>query len=635
MPTITFRPDNLTVDAEPGEALTAVAARAGVALRSDCGGQGACRKCAVILESGELRDREGAPVETRATEDGTEVLGCQAVIAGDATVQVPEENRAADLTPLAETLGHVAARLAAHGVAEPLAMRRCLRIEPPTKGDSIADVDRIFDALRTADSHLRRLSADLPTLRALPTALRTSDWNVCTTIVDGPEASDLVNVSAACDIGRAVFGAAVDIGTSTVAASLVKLDSGRVVAAAGKRNGQIRYGDDVISRIIWTEENRGGLETMRQAVVETLNEVLSEARAAVNVHPDDVIAVTVAANSTMTNFLLGIPSGPIRRDPHTPPASWLPLFTAGELGLETWSRAPVMCLPTVSGFVGADITAGVLATGLDGAQGLTVLVDVGTNGEIVIGMDGMLVCAACSAGPAFEGVGMECGMHGAPGAIEGIAYNPASDEVAIEVIGRRTPQGICGTGFIDLLASLFEAGVLDRGARFQRDFPTKRLRSGELGEPEFVVVFAGEHGATRDIAVRQSDIENLVRSKAAVHAGISMLLGKLHLAPEMIERLYLAGGFGSRLDVRRAVQIGLLPDLPSERVAYVGNTSLAGAHLCLTSREARERVRAIAAAMTYVELSVEPGFMEEYVASMFLPHTQTERFPSVVRAATV
>jgi len=431
-----------------------------------------------------------------------------------------------------------------------------------------------------------------------------------------------------------MFGVAVDIGTSTVAVSLVRLDTGRVVAAAGKRNGQIRYGDDVISRIIWTEEHDGGLEMMRAAVVETLNEVIREACEAVGIPTSDVLALTVAANSTMMNFLLGIPSGPIRRDPHTPPASWLPLFTAGELGLDAWSRAPVMCLPTVSGFVGADITAGVLATGMAEAEGLTVLVDVGTNGEIVVGMEGMLVCASCSAGPAFEGVGIECGMHGAPGAIEGVAYDAAADQVAIEVIGRKPPQGICGTGFIDLLASLFQAGALDRGARFQRDFPTARLRVGEHDETEFVVAFAGEHGATRDLAVRQSDIENLVRSKAAVHAGISMLLGKLHLAPEMIEQLHLAGGFGSRLDVRRAVQIGLLPDLPPERVAYVGNTALAGAHLCLVSREARERVRALAAAMTYIELSVEPGFMEEYVASMFLPHTQTERFPSVVRAAT-
>jgi len=634
MASITFRPDNLTVTANDGELLAVVAARAGLALRSDCGGQGACRKCAVRLASGELGGKEGGAAETRAVEGGVEVLACQTTIAGDAVITIPEANRAADLTPLAKTLGHVAETLAGQGVREPLAARRCLAIKPPAKGDSIADVDRIFDALRAADPRLRQLSADLPTLRALPTVLRQSDWSICTTIVDGLSASQLANVASACDIDRPVFGLAIDVGTSTIAASLVNLGTGRTVATGGKRNGQIRYGDDVISRIIWTEEHENGVETMRRTVVETLNEVIEEARRAVNVAPEDTIAVSVAGNSTMMNFLLGIPSGPIRRDPHTPPASWLPLFTAGELDLNVWSRAPVMCLPTVSGFVGADITAGVLATGLAEARELVVLVDVGTNGEIVVGMDGMLVCASCSAGPAFEGVGIECGMHGAPGAIEGVAYDPATDEVTLVVIGHQRPQGVCGTGFIDILASLFEAGVVDRGARFSEDFETERLRLREH-ELEFVLAFAGEHGAARDIAIAQSDIENLIRSKAAVHAGISTLLCKLHLEPEMIRRLYLAGAFGSHLDVRKAVQIGMLPDLPVERVEYVGNTSLAGAQLCLVSREAREKVRAIAAAMTYIELSVEPGFMEEYVGSMFLPHTQTERFPSVVRTPTV
>lgn len=634
MPSITFLPVDITVVAAEGEPLSVVAARAGLPLRSDCGGQGVCRRCAVTLEGGQLADKSGAVVSVCAQTGGREVLACQSVVVGDAVIAVPEQSRAADLTPLAGTLSHVAERLAVAGVDHPLAIRRCLQINPPRKGDSLADVERIFDALRAADPQLRRLSADLPTLRVLPVVLRESHWHVCTTVVDGPHVSQLVNVSPACDIARPAFGVAIDVGTSTVALSLVSLETGRTVAAAGKRNAQTRFGDDVISRIIWTEEHDDGLEMMRQAVVQTINEVITEARRAVNVASKDVIAVTCAANSTMMNFLLGIPSGPIRRDPHTPAASWLPLFSAAELELDVWPRAPVFCLPTVSGFVGADITAGVLATGLAEAKELTVLVDVGTNGEIVVGMDGMLVCASCSAGPAFEGVGIECGMHGAPGAIEAISYNPQMDEVSIQVIGNRPPQGICGTGFIDLLGTLFARGVLDRGARFVADFPTRRLRASELGELEFVVAFAGEHGAARDVVVRQSDIENLIRSKAAIHAGIAILLNKLNVAPEAIHSLYLAGAFGSRLDVRRAVQIGLLPDLPPERIHYVGNTSLAGAQLCLIAREARECVGSLAAAMTYVELSVEPGFMEEYVASMFLPHTQTERFPSVVRQTT-
>jgi len=622
MASITFHPDDITVAAEDGEALNLIAARAGVPLRADCGGQGACRRCAVVLESGELRTKDGQPIGPG------EVLTCQVVVAGDAAIAVPDENRAADLAPFAQALGKAAEQLHATAPRWPLASRMCVTIAPPDRGDSLTDLDRLVDSLREADVTLRRLSPDLATLRALPGVLRSSDWKVCATVVDAPSESRLVQVAPACDIGRPAFGAAIDVGTSTVAVSLVSLQTGRVVAAAGRRNGQVRYGDDVISRIIWSEEHDQGTETMRRTALETLNEVIGDARRQVGINPEDIIAVACAANSTMMNFLLGIEAGPIRRDPHTPPASWLPLFTAEQLELDVWRPAPVMCLPTVSGFVGADITAGVLATGMADTDELTVLVDVGTNGEIVVGKDGWLVCASCSAGPAFEGVGIECGMHGASGAIDSVSYDPATDAISLSTIGDRPSLGVCGTGFIGVLATLFEGGVIDRGGQFVADAPTERLRPREH-ETEFMICRAGEYGAERDIAVSQSEIENLIRSKAAVHAGLATLLRKLHLEPESVARLYLAGAFGSHLDVRRAVTIGMLPDLASDQVQYVGNTSLAGAQLCVLSREARAKVREIAAAMTYVELSVEPGFMEEYVASMFLPHTDTERFPSV------
>jgi len=627
MASITFHPDNITVTAEAGEALNLVAARAGVPLRADCGGQGACRRCAAVLESGELRTRAGEPVGPG------EVLTCQVVVAGDATIAVLDENRAADIAPFAQALGRAAEHLHATTPRWPLASRMCVTIAPPDKGDSLTDLDRLVDSLREADVTLRRLSPDLATLRALPGVLRGSEWRVCATVVDAPSESRLVQVAPACDMGRPAFGAAIDVGTSTVAVSLVSLRTGRVVAAAGRRNGQVRYGDDVISRIIWSEEHDNGTETMRRTAVETVNEVIGDVRRQVGIKPEDTIAVACAANSTMMNFLLGIEAGPIRRDPHTPPASWLPLFTAEQLALDVWSRAPVMCLPTVSGFVGADITAGVLATGMADTDELTVLVDVGTNGEIVVGKDGWLVCASCSAGPAFEGVGIECGMHGGPGAIDSVRYDPATDAVSLSTIGGRPPLGVCGTGFIDTLATLFEGGLVDRAGQFVADALTQRLRPREY-ETEFVICRAGEHDAERDMTISQSEIENLIRSKAAVHAGLATLLSKLHLEPESIARLYLAGAFGSHLDVRRAVTIGMLPDLGSDQVQYVGNTSLAGAQLCVLSREARAKVREIAAAMTYVELSVEPGFMEEYVASMFLPHTDTERFPSVAKQAT-
>lgn len=633
MASITFEPDSLTIAAEDGEPLPVVAARAGIALRSDCGGQGTCGRCAVILEAGELKPKGGDALRSEPGAEGVEVRACQALVAGNATIRVPNESRAPEIAPFARTLGAAADRLAANAPHRALARRLCVSIPAPEKGDSVADLDRLVDSLRSADSSFRHLAPDLATLRTLPDVLRSSNWHVCATVVDAPAETRLVGLAQATDIGRPTFGLAIDIGTSTVAVGMVSLRTGRTVAAAGRRNRQIRYGADVISRIIWSEEHDGGVETMRRTAVDTLNEVIEQVRESVGIAAQDIIAVTCAANSTMMNFLLGIDCGPIRRDPHTPPASRLPLFSAGQLELDVWSAAPVMCLPTVSGFVGADITAGVLATGLADADKLAVLVDVGTNGEIVVGMDGMLICASCSAGPAFEGVGIECGMHGAPGAVDGLWYDPDTDAVSLEVIGDVPPQGICGTGFIDALATLFESGVIDRGGRFAGDVQSERVRTRDY-EPEFVFAFAGEQGAERDIAIAQSDIENLIRSKAAVYAGLSTLLRKLELDPARIRRLYLAGAFGSHLDVRRAITIGMLPDLPVDRVQYVGNTSLAGAHMCLISREAREQVSAIASAMTYVELSVEPGFMEEYVAGMFLPHTEVERFPSVIRDTT-
>ncbi|HJN19128.1 MAG TPA: 2Fe-2S iron-sulfur cluster-binding protein, partial [Armatimonadota bacterium] len=336
MASITIKPDNISVDATDGELLVTVAARAGAALRTDCGAQGACRKCAVVLESGSVAGKDDEPVEHRPVEGGQEILTCQCVVDGDATLHIPPENRAADLAPFAKTLGRVAETLESSGARRPLAMRRCVVIPPPDKGDSVTDLDRVFDALRLQDPRLRPLSADLSTLQILPETLRKSNWRICANVVDGWCESRLIDVREAGDIGKPTFGLAIDIGTSTVAVTIISLETGRVVAAEGLRNGQIRHGDDVISRIIWSQENEDGLGTMRRDVVETLNKVIGKARESVGIAEDDIIAASVAGNSTMMNFLLGIPAGPIRRDPHTPPASWLPLFRADELGLDVW-----------------------------------------------------------------------------------------------------------------------------------------------------------------------------------------------------------------------------------------------------------------------------------------------------------
>jgi len=345
--------------------------------------------------------------------------------------------------------------------------------------------------------------------------------------------------------------------------------------------------------------------------------------------PDEVIAASVAGNATMINFLLRIDATPIRRSPHTPPATKMPVITAEELGLNIYPQGAVcVCHPAVSGFVGGDITAGVVATGMHEAEELALLVDVGTNGEIVAGNKDWLMCASCSAGPAFEGVGVEAAMPATAGAVTRFRYDRNKDAVEYESVAGQSPRGICGSGLVEMIASLAETDVIDRTGNINSDFPSERIckRNGELG---FTLFWPDETARDEPIIIYQHDIENLLRSKAAVLAGISVLLNKLDLATTDVEQMYLAGAFGAGLDVDKAVAIGLLPDIPRERLNVVGNSALAGAYLTLMSRQAREQAQKTVSAMTYLDLSSDTDFMDEFIASNFIPHTDLSRFPSV------
>jgi uncharacterized 2Fe-2S/4Fe-4S cluster protein (DUF4445 family) len=419
-----------------------------------------------------------------------------------------------------------------------------------------------------------------------------------------------------------------DIGTTTVAGQLVDMTQAMSLGTAVHRNAQAQFGDDVISRILRSEEHPTGLRDLRASVLGTVNGLIRQLARSAGLRPTDIVAASIAGNATMTSFLLGIEAPAIRRAPHVPAAGDLPVFRAEEVGLEMNLAGAVYLHPAVSGFVGGDIVAGVLATGMDESADLSLLIDVGTNGEIVVGSSEWLTCCSCSAGPAFEGVGIEAGMQASRGAIEQVRYDASTDALELRVIGGGPPAGICGTGLLEALATLFEAGIIDRSGLFNADAPTRRLRQSGY-QTEFVLVRQGELGAVLDIVLTQADVEHLIRSKAAVHAGITVLLRALGLRAEQIAKVYIAGGFGAHLNLEAAVKLGLIPDVPAERIEYAGNSSLRGACASLMSRAARERVSRIAQSMTYLELSGDPTFMDEYVASMFLPHTDLSRFPSV------
>jgi len=620
---VTFEPEGWVVSVPEGATVLDAAVAAGIAMETDCGGQGVCGRCVALVREGTVRPLDEARWQETAVGAARRVLSCQAVVVSDLVVEVPEDGRAAQQIAVlgsAEGVGEGGLRGATR-----LAMRVELELPPPTRDDSLNDLDRIRRGLR--ERGLEPVHADLRLLQCLPGVLRASGFRVSVALADTEAGWQLIDVLPLGAPGRA-HGLAVDIGTTTVALQLVDLETGAVVAHGGERNAQVRFGDDVISRIVWSEQHGDGVSRLQAAVRETLGELIVQACHEAHVSPRDVIAASIAGNATMMSFLLGVETGPLRRDPHSPVAGDLPVFRACDLGLPIHPRAAVFGQAAVSGFVGADITAGVLATGMADSPELTLLVDVGTNGEIALGNNEWLVCCSCSAGPAFEGVGIEAGMHGGSGAIDRLAYDPQTDEFTYHVIGDAPPRGLCGTGFIDALATLFAARVIDRAGAYDPGFPSPRLRTRTY-EPEFLLVLAGEREAPDDIALAQSDLDNLIRSKAAVHAGVSILLRRVGLQPPAIERILLAGAFGSNLPVEQAVAIGLLPDLPRERIHYVGNTSLQGALRALLSGEARRRASEIARRMTYIELSTDTAFMEEYMASMFLPHTDMARFPSV------
>ena len=629
--TVTFEDYGIAAPAEAGETILEVATRAGVGIATYCGGHGICCQCQVVVTAGQVQPKHEAHWQQWPTPDGKgiRVLACQSVVTEDITVKVPIGSRAEDfvvhqMAPLKANL----VDLSRFEPLSPLAQQFVLDLPKPTLEDSVTDMDRLRRELLHRETKLEPITIDLPVLRELPQALRENDFQVAVAVSDIGLARKIsaIRPPAAADSS---LGLAIDVGTSTVAVQLVDLDNGQVIGRAIRRNGQIAYGEDVISRIVWTQKSPEQLQNMHRAIIDTLNQLFSYLYNEYNATPDEVIAASVAGNATMINFLLRIDASPIRRSPHTPPATEIPVFTAEQLGLNIHPQGAVcVCHPAVSGFVGGDITAGVVATGMHEAEELALLVDVGTNGEIVAGNKDWLICASCSAGPAFEGVGVEAAMPATAGAVTNFDYNRDRDAVDYQTIGNQPPRGIAGSGLVEMIASLVKAEVIDRTGNINADFPSGRLQRSddELG---FVLFNADETAIGEPIIIYQHDIENLLRSKAAVLAAINVLLGKLALTPADIEHVYLAGAFGAGLNVDKAVAIGLLPDIARERIEVVGDTALAGAYLTLMSRQARDQARATVKAMTYLDLSSDTDFMDEFIASNFIPHTDLTRFPSV------
>ncbi len=630
---VTFLPGGRMAEVPAGTSLLDAATAAGVEIAAPCGGQGRCGRCRVNVAGEGLERRDHGRLPAAEVAAGA-ALACQSFARGPVEVAVPPR-RAEQVRPH----GHAIAEPEALPVScdwrrDPAVRTVDVAIEPPSLADNTSDFDRLRRAL--AQQHgIREVRAELPLLRGLARDLRMANWKVNVAlemrdwVYDTYLPPRILRVYPSA-FGQRGMGLAVDVGTTSVVAYLVDFETGRVVDSASAYNRQISCGDDVISRIIYAKR-KGGLLRLQLLALETINDLIDELRPRNRIEPAEIQEVAIAGNTTMTHLLLGLDPRYVREEPYIPTVTMLPKLTADEIGLDVNPQARVHFMPAVGSYVGGDITAGVISSGLYAADRLTLFIDVGTNGEIVLGNRDWLIACACSAGPAFEGGGVAHGMRASSGAIEDVWVNADTCEPSFRTIDDAPAVGICGSGLIDLLGELFATGVLDKSGHLDRALAdaTPRVRIGGGGAAEYVVAFAHEAGADHDIVVTENDVASLLRAKAAIYAGYTVLCRSVGVELADVEQILIGGAFGQYLDVEKAIRIGLLPDLPVERFHFLGNTSVLGAYAALLCVNVRHDVLDVAAKMTYLELSADNTFMDNYTSALFLPHTDLDTFPTV------
>lgn len=633
MPTVTFLPADRSITVTVGTSLLDAAARAGVKINASCGGEGACGECAVQVESGSLEEVKRGCISEREQSEGW-VLACGARVTDNVVIRVPEgEIEGGQIVTTGEAASPGPKPFSRAGSSEPLTEKRFLRVEPPSLNNSFSDLARLRQALK-ASGGPSQITTSLGVLRQLAAALRVKNHEVTATLlsVDRQNSAELIRIEPG-DTTRRNFGLAIDVGTTTCAVQLVNLVHDSLMGTASDYNGQIRRGRDIISRINYAKSPER-LTELRHLVLNNLNTLIETLCEENGIMPSEIDNAVVVGNTTMVHLLLGLDPEYIRLEPYSPTINKPPLLRGHEVGLAMNPEAFVRFAPGVGSYVGGDITAGLLQTPLvTNDEKVRLFLDIGTNGEIVVGNGEWLMACAASAGPAFEGSGVRCGMRAARGAIERVRINPETMRAEVSVIGGGLSRGICGSGMIDLLAELWTKGLLDPSGKLIPARGNGLIRPVEDSPRTntYVIMPVEETEAGTDITIDEQDIQNLLRTKAAVYSACSLMLASVGLDFSAVSQVYVAGGFGRFLDISKAILIGMLPDMPPDRFTYLGNSALAGARAMLTSRAARAKALQLADRMTYLELNVETAYMDEYMAALFLPHTDIKRFPTVQR----
>jgi uncharacterized 2Fe-2S/4Fe-4S cluster protein (DUF4445 family) len=605
---IIFEPYGKTAKALIGATILQVAKELGINIRSECGGSGSCGKCKVIIDVptnvSNLTDAERKHLTTAEIGEGYR-LACQTRIIGNLRVMVPPES-------LLESRRIQTVGVEKKVVVNPPLKKFYLILPKPTLNDAKPDLERLLDALTSFMTSTGKLEIDHGLLTELSEILRRAYWNVTVIVWDERK---IIAMEAGDTINHA-FGFAVDVGTSKIAGHLVDLTTGETVAIESIENPQSIYGEDVMTRITFASSSDTNLKTLQKLAVDGINRILNTACNKAHVKPEMVYEVVVAGNTAMHHLLSGIQPKYLGLAPYTPVLKRSLNINAKTLCIKVHRGGIVTFLPVIGGFVGADAVADILATGMDECEELSLLVDIGTNTEIILGNKDDMLCCSCASGPAFEGAHIKYGMKAVTGAIEKVRVHQ-NFEVEYETIGGVKPMGLCGSAVIDAIAEMLKNKVIDERGTFKPDVKTKRIRR-ENKNLEFVIAWSEETAIGREITVTQKDIREIQLAKAAIQTGCTILMKRKNIKKQRIKRIFIAGAFGSYLNSENARVIGLVPDIPVKRIKFVGNTSVMGAKMALISKEIREKADLISKKVRYLELANDPDFSRQFLASTLL-----------------
>lgn len=636
---VTFKFENsedVTVFAAFGESLLEVARKTNVAIDAPCGGNGACGKCKVKLMGGTLDSKKTSHISDEEYAAGWR-LACISKIIDDVEVLVPDiasayksRMKMADLSSAEEVkiFEELKEQIAEVGIE----LKNNLEVidvtmSAPTLDDTMPDNERFSWAVEEVTG-MDKIRVPYSVIKKMAHVFRASDFHVKAVIRKTDKDVFVYDVLPASE-KPVVAGIAIDIGTTSVSAIIIDMLNGAVLAKGSAGNGQIRYGADVINRIIESGKP-GGREKLQDAIIkETLNPLILNMCASAKIKPAQVYRLAIGANTTMNHLLMGVDADPVRMEPYIPTFFKTNSLFASDIGLKVNPDAHIILAPNIGSYVGGDITAGAFVSMIWNKPEFSIFIDLGTNGEIVFGNSDFLMSCACSAGPAFEGGDISCGMRATDGAIEAIKLDKETLEPTYSVIGDpgTKPVGLCGSGIIDMIAELFRCGVINPKGQIIRE--GRRIHRDEFGMGSYIIAFEEEAGSVKDVELTEADIDSFIRAKGAIFSAIRTMLSYCDFDISMIENVYVAGGIGSGINMGNAIEIGMFPDIPVEMYHYLGNTSLAGAYAMLYSTEAERKVYEIAQNMTYIELSNVPTYMDEFVAACFVPHTDKSLFPSI------